>query len=46
MIGQTQKPIEEILEYLEGKEKVVLVGCEGVLQFFIQVAKSKLLRLR
>jgi len=34
MIGQTQKPIEEILEYLEGKEKVVLVGCGGCATVF------------
>jgi len=34
MIGQTQKPIEEILEYLEGREKVVLVGCEGCATVF------------
>jgi hypothetical protein len=29
MIGQTQKPTEEILEYLEGKAKIVIVGCGG-----------------
>jgi len=34
MIGQIQKPIEEILEYLEGKEKVVLVGCGGCATVF------------
>ena len=34
MIGQTQKPIEEILEYLEGKEKIVLVGCGGCATVF------------
>jgi ferredoxin len=34
MIGQTQKPIEEILEYLKGKEKVVLVGCGGCATVF------------
>jgi len=34
MIDQTQKPIEEILEYLEGKERVVLVGCGGCATFF------------
>jgi len=34
MIGQTQKPIGEILEYLEGKEKVVLVGCGGCATIF------------
>ena len=27
MIGQVQKPIEEILEMLGGKEKLVLYGC-------------------
>ena len=34
MIGQTQKPMDEILEYLEGKEKVVLVGCGGCATVF------------
>ena len=34
MIGQTQKPMEEILEYLEGKDKVVLVGCGGCATIF------------
>ncbi len=34
MIGQTQKLIEEILEYLEGEEKVVLVGCGGCATVF------------
>jgi ferredoxin len=34
MIGQNQKPIEEILEYLEGKENVVLVGCGGCATVF------------
>jgi len=34
MIGQTQKPIEEILEYLDGKDKVVLVGCGGCATVF------------
>jgi hypothetical protein len=34
MIGQKQKPIEEILEYLDGKEKIVLVGCGGCATVF------------
>ncbi len=34
MIGQTQKPLEEILGYLEGREKVVLVGCGGCATVF------------
>ena len=34
MIGQTRKPMEEILEYLEGKEKVVLIGCGGCATIF------------
>ena len=34
MIGQTQKPIEEILGYLEGRQKVVLVGCGGCATVF------------
>ena len=34
MIGQTQKPIEEILEYLEGNHNIVLVGCGGCATVF------------
>ena len=34
MIGQIQKPIDEILEYLVGKEKIVLVGCVGYATVF------------
>ena len=34
MIAQTQKPIEEILEYLEGKEKIVIAGCGGCATIF------------
>ncbi len=34
MIAQVQKPIEEILEYLEGRDKVVLVGCGGCATVF------------
>lgn len=34
MIAQTQKPMEEILEYLEGKEKVVLISCGGCATVF------------
>ena len=34
MIGQTQKPLEEILGYLEGKQKIVLVGCGGCATVF------------
>jgi len=34
MIGQTQKPTEEILEYLEGKIKIVIVGCGGCATVF------------
>jgi hypothetical protein len=34
MTGQTQKPLEEILRYLDGKEKVVLVGCGGCATVF------------
>lgn len=34
MIGETQKPLEEILGYLEGKEKIVLVGCGGCVTVF------------
>jgi len=34
MIAQTQKPIEEILDYLDGKQKVVLYGCGGCATVF------------
>lgn len=34
MIAQEQKPLEEILEYLEGKRKVVLYGCGGCATIF------------
>jgi hypothetical protein len=34
MIGQTQKPIEEILEYLEDNHNIVLVGCGGCATVF------------
>lgn len=34
MIGQVQKPLEEILEYLEGKKKIVIVGCGGCATIF------------
>jgi hypothetical protein len=34
MIGQVQKPIEELLGYLEGKEKIVLIGCGGCATVF------------
>jgi hypothetical protein len=29
MMGQEQKPLEEILDSLEGKEKIVIMGCGG-----------------
>jgi hypothetical protein len=34
MIGQVQKPIEEILEMLDGKERLVLYGCGGCATVF------------
>ena len=34
MNAQVQKPIEEILEYLEGKKKIVLMGCGGCATVF------------
>ncbi|MFW6139616.1 MAG: 5,10-methylenetetrahydrofolate reductase, partial [Spirochaetota bacterium] len=34
MIAQEQKPVEEILEYLHGKQKIVLVGCGGCATVF------------
>jgi len=32
VIGQVQKPMEEILEMLDGKEKLVLYGCGDALR--------------
>ena len=29
MIGTTKKPLEEILQALEGYEKIAVVGCDG-----------------
>jgi hypothetical protein len=34
MMGQDQKPLEEILDSLEGKEKIVLMGCGGCSTIF------------
>jgi hypothetical protein len=34
MIGQVQKPLEEILDYLEGREKIVIYGCGGCATVF------------
>ena len=34
MIAQEQKPMEEILGYLEGKQKVVVMGCGGCATFY------------
>jgi len=34
MIGQVKKPIEEILEYLDGKKKIVIYGCGGCATVF------------
>ena len=34
MIGQVQKPVEEIMEMLGGKEKLVLCGCGGFATIF------------
>ncbi len=34
MIAQEKKPIEEILGYLEGKKKVVVMGCGGCATFY------------
>jgi len=34
MMGQKLKPIKEILEYLSGKEKIVLMGCGGCATIF------------
>jgi len=34
MIAQEQKPIEEILGYLDGKRKIVAVGCGGCATFY------------
>jgi hypothetical protein len=34
MIGQTLKPLDEVLRYLDGKRKVVLYGCGGCATVF------------
>ncbi|RLI30391.1 5,10-methylenetetrahydrofolate reductase [Candidatus Bathyarchaeota archaeon] len=34
MMGQTQKPLEEILKYLNGRRKIVLMGCGGCATIF------------
>ncbi len=34
MIAQEQKPMEEILGYLNGKQKVVVMGCGGCATFY------------
>jgi hypothetical protein len=34
MIGQVQKPLDEILAMLDGKEKLVLCGCGGCATVF------------
>ncbi len=34
MIAQEQKPMEEILSYLDGKRKIVAVGCGGCATFY------------
>ena len=34
MIGQKKKPIEEILKQLEGKQKIVVMGCGGCAKTF------------
>lgn len=34
MIAQTQKPMDEILDMLEGKDKLVLYGCGGCATVF------------
>jgi len=34
MIAQEQKPMVEILGYLEGKQKIVTVGCGGCATFY------------
>lgn len=34
MMGQRQKPMEEILGYLDGKRKIVLMGCGGCATIF------------
>lgn len=34
MIAQEQKPIEEILGYLEGKKNIVILGCGGCATFY------------
>jgi hypothetical protein len=45
MIGQVQKPVEEILEYLDNKEKIVLVGCGGCATVFRTGGKAEVRRM-
>jgi len=34
MMGQVKKPVEEVLEYLHGKKKIVIMGCGGCATIF------------
>ena len=34
MVGQKQKPFDEIIKSLEGKEKIVIIGCGGCARLF------------
>ncbi|HEX68131.1 MAG TPA: 5,10-methylenetetrahydrofolate reductase [bacterium] len=34
MMGQVQKPLEEIMEYLNGAKKIVIMGCGGCATIF------------
>jgi len=41
MIAQVQRPIEEILEMLDGKEKLVLYGCGSCATVFHLVVRRR-----
>ena len=41
MIGQVQKPRDEILAMLDGKQKLVLCGCGGCATVFLSKGKGE-----
>lgn len=44
MMGQSQKPIEEILKSLNGKKSVAIVGCGGCSTVFHTGGWKKLMK--
>ncbi|MGY4707350.1 methylenetetrahydrofolate reductase C-terminal domain-containing protein [Candidatus Bipolaricaulota sp. J31] len=45
MIGQKAKPVEEILRKVEGKERLVLIGCGGCATVFRTGGKAEVSRM-